>query len=202
MKTSPFRRALCGLAFVAAALAAAETTAVAQHDRGIPVPLPPVGPGTPGVRPAMQPAPASQASQGGEAGAVSTAQPPLERSGRLQGSARLARDLRAGRVADAGGVPLPREAQQAVLELVEDGRTGIAARLAAPGDAAGAEAAAALELQLRALFTAPDRLAGAVAAYNALVDVSTAEFLRRPPPEFLAVRAVLVGLTQPALATR
>ena len=44
----------------------------------------------------------------------------------------------------------------------------------------------------------PKRLLAAVAAYNALIKASSAEFLQNPPPELITIRAVLSELVNAA----
>jgi hypothetical protein len=46
----------------------------------------------------------------------------------------------------------------------------------------------------------PKRLLAAVAAYNALIKASRAEFLKTPPPELLAIREILSQLVEAARA--
>ena len=62
-----------------------------------------------------------------------------------------------------------------------------------------ASEAAKLAGALEGLLSAPETLPNAVVAFNALVDHSSEEFLRDPPAEFHAVRAVISSMLEPTL---
>jgi hypothetical protein len=98
------------------------------------------------------------------------------------------------------GEKLPAPTLLGLLELLDGARTmGLPERLAAsPGEARAA--AVQLEAALNGLFAAPWTLGDVVAAYNAFIDASPVATLTDPPPELLAIRALLHPLIEAARA--
>jgi len=72
------------------------------------------------------------------------------------------------------------------------------ARLAPENNRDAAEHATLLVESLDGLLSDPDRLGEAAAAFNALIDSSSAEFLSDPPPELLTIQAALARLISAA----
>lgn len=130
---------------------------------------------------------------GAEALAVSLAAP----------AAQVGGALRAGTLVAPSGVGISREAQAVVLQLISgSGANGaLVAALTAPANHGAHVQAEALSRSMTGLLATPaERLRPAAEAYNAFVDASSAEFLRAPPAEFLAVQAVLQPMVQQAIA--
>lgn len=110
----------------------------------------------------------------------------------------LALELFAGTLPAQGGAPLSTDAQRRLLRLLTATAADDAGwwvdRLGAPGNGETRAKALVLATSARGLLAAPRRLAEVVAAYNAFVDASSAQFLGDPPPEFFAMQAVLMRL--------
>lgn len=110
--------------------------------------------------------------------------------------------LRSGSLTGPRGVRLPDATQSTLLRVLvaagdDDG--ALANALSAPFNQSARPQAVALVQRLHGLLAAPERLHEAVVAFNGLVDASSAEFLKAPPAEFVAIQAVLTPLVQPGV---
>lgn len=109
-------------------------------------------------------------------------------------------------LADRSGDALPKFAQQAVLAQIggngEDISASLVAALSSPANQRARDQAARLVSDLSGLLGRPDQLRSVVDSFNALVDASSEQFLRQPPPEFLAVESVLALLVEAAARGR
>jgi hypothetical protein len=108
--------------------------------------------------------------------------------------------LRSGTLTSRSGSPIPAEPQKAVLSAFSsDGESlPLYAALTSNGNEHAGKQAKRLVESLHGVSDNPDRLPGAVKAYNALVDASSAQFLSAPPAEFLAVQAALTPMAREA----
>jgi hypothetical protein len=94
------------------------------------------------------------------------------------------------------GAYLPLPAQRSVLAALRglEGHGDLGRRLAAGPNAQAASEATVLAEAIYGLLSNADNLHVVAAAFNALIDASSAEFLDSPPAELLAIHAALTRL--------
>lgn len=120
-----------------------------------------------------------------------------------QAAVALGASLRNGTFTALGGGSISADTRALFVRLLTDADGAAAASLArslqAPSNRMAEPEAAELASALEGLLFDPGTLPNAVVAFNALVDQSSEDFLRDPPAQFHAVRAVIAAMLEPTL---
>jgi hypothetical protein len=114
--------------------------------------------------------------------------------------------LKSGSMVTPSGSPLPSTVQSRTYALLVSPReSGSAAEYSAALSAAGPEASAIVPSLVRgfsALRSDPAQLPSVVAQFNSFTKAASTAFISNPPPEFVAMHAVLGQLVTAAAGTR
>lgn len=115
----------------------------------------------------------------------------------------VTRTLKSGSMTTAAGAVIPASAQSRTFALLTADATqsGSTAEISAALSTAGPEASAIVPSLMRSfsgLGSSPARLPSVIASYNEFTMTASNGFISNPPPEFLALRAVLARLTAAA----
>jgi len=108
-------------------------------------------------------------------------------------------DLKSASLTSSGGTAIPAAAQNNTYALLSGdptfsaSRSAISTALSTAGPEASAIVPSFVE-SFAALRTDPSRLPTVIAAYNKFTKAASSSFISSPPPEFIAVHAVLARL--------